>query len=156
VATTVGTRVAPGPVVSSAGPGPSAMAATSIPAVAGPVAAGAMPVPVPLQRLPIAAGPALPVVVESLTGFAEASPQTGPATTLGAPPAGVTEMTGPDDEPTVASWRADDPPPATASPPPPPSPEELAAQLFDPLVRRIKTELRLDRERRGALTDLRH
>ncbi|HEX2299402.1 MAG TPA: hypothetical protein VHH34_12975, partial [Pseudonocardiaceae bacterium] len=36
------------------------------------------------------------------------------------------------------------------------SPEELVKKLFDPLLRRIKTELRLDRERRGMLTDLRH
>lgn len=36
------------------------------------------------------------------------------------------------------------------------SPEEMAKKLFDPLLRRLKTELRLDRERRGMLTDLRH
>ncbi len=36
------------------------------------------------------------------------------------------------------------------------TPEELLAKLFDPLLRRLKTELRLDRERRGSLTDLRH
>ncbi|MGQ0778117.1 MAG: hypothetical protein ACT4NY_27520 [Pseudonocardiales bacterium] len=36
------------------------------------------------------------------------------------------------------------------------SPEEMAKKLFDPLLRRLKTELRLDRERRGTLTDLRH
>jgi hypothetical protein len=30
------------------------------------------------------------------------------------------------------------------------------ARLFDPLLRRLKTELRLDRERRGVLTDIRH
>jgi hypothetical protein len=32
-------------------------------------------------------------------------------------------------------------------------PEELLKKLFDPLLRRLKTELRLDRERYGALTD---
>jgi hypothetical protein len=36
------------------------------------------------------------------------------------------------------------------------SPDELVKKLFDPLLRRLKTELRLDRERRGVLTDLRH
>ena len=36
------------------------------------------------------------------------------------------------------------------------SPDELVKKLFDPLLRRLKTELRLDRERRGMLTDLRH
>ncbi|MEV6524721.1 hypothetical protein AB0M43_22455 [Longispora sp. NPDC051575] len=34
--------------------------------------------------------------------------------------------------------------------------EELLKKLFDPLLRRLKAELRLDRDRRGALTDLRH
>ena len=35
-------------------------------------------------------------------------------------------------------------------------PEELVKKLFDPLLRRLKIELRLDRERRGRLTDLSH
>lgn len=38
----------------------------------------------------------------------------------------------------------------------PPETEELVKKLFDPLLRRLKTELRLDRERRGALTDRSH
>jgi len=33
--------------------------------------------------------------------------------------------------------------------------DDLARRLFDPLVARIKTELRLDRERAGYVTDLR-
>jgi hypothetical protein len=33
-------------------------------------------------------------------------------------------------------------------------PEELLKKLFDPLLRRIKAELRLDRDRRGMVTDL--
>jgi len=36
------------------------------------------------------------------------------------------------------------------------NPEEMVAKLFDPLLSRLKTELRLDRERRGSLTDLWH
>jgi hypothetical protein len=32
----------------------------------------------------------------------------------------------------------------------------LVKKLFDPLLRRLKIELRLDRERRGRLTDLSH
>ena len=36
------------------------------------------------------------------------------------------------------------------------TPDELVKKLFDPLLRRLKNELRLDRERRGMLTDLRH
>ncbi|MFI6099613.1 hypothetical protein ACIA8G_28995 [Lentzea sp. NPDC051213] len=34
------------------------------------------------------------------------------------------------------------------------SPEELLRKLYDPLLRRLKADLWLDRERRGALTDL--
>ena len=47
---------------------------------------------------------------------------------------------------------------APAAPPPQAQPEteELVKKLFDPLLRRLKTELRLDRERRGALTDRPH
>jgi hypothetical protein len=49
---------------------------------------------------------------------------------------------------------------ATAAPAAPAAgggtPEELLAKIFDPLLRRLKTELRLDRERHGSLTDLRH
>ena len=35
-------------------------------------------------------------------------------------------------------------------------PAALVAHLFDALLARLKTELRLDRERRGSLTDLWH
>jgi hypothetical protein len=35
-------------------------------------------------------------------------------------------------------------------------PEELLGKLYDPLLRRLKAELWLDRERRGALTDRWH
>ncbi|MFD5247102.1 hypothetical protein ACFWIW_21330 [Amycolatopsis sp. NPDC058340] len=51
------------------------------------------------------------------------------------------------------------PVPATAAASAPaaqPETEELVKKLFDPLLRRLKTELRLDRERRGALTDRPH
>jgi hypothetical protein len=34
-------------------------------------------------------------------------------------------------------------------------PEELLATLYDPLLRRLKAELRIDRDRYGSLTDLR-
>lgn len=53
-------------------------------------------------------------------------------------------------------------PPAAAPVPAPaaaatqPETDELVKKLFDPLLRRLKTELRLDRERRGALTDRPH
>ncbi|MCS7477623.1 hypothetical protein ACFFQW_45985 [Umezawaea endophytica] len=54
-----------------------------------------------------------------------------------------------------------DVPPAAASPPaaavpaaPAGEPEDLVKKLYDPLLRRLKAELWLDRERRGALTDV--
>lgn len=40
--------------------------------------------------------------------------------------------------------------------PPAEEPEELLRKLFDPLLRRLKAELLIDRDRRGALTDARH
>jgi hypothetical protein len=48
--------------------------------------------------------------------------------------------------------------PAAAEPaaPSPQQPDELLAKLFDPLLRRLRAELRIERDRRGALTDLRH
>jgi hypothetical protein len=46
--------------------------------------------------------------------------------------------------------------PAPAQAAAPPETDELVKKLFDPLLRRLKTELRLDRERRGALTDRPH
>jgi pyruvate/2-oxoglutarate dehydrogenase complex dihydrolipoamide acyltransferase (E2) component len=52
----------------------------------------------------------------------------------------------------------DETPPAAPAAPaaqaaPGQEPEELLKKLYDPLVRRLKAELWLDRERRGALTD---
>jgi hypothetical protein len=46
-------------------------------------------------------------------------------------------------------------PPAAAGAPPPDL-DELARRLFDPLSARLRAELRLDRERAGVVTDLRH
>jgi hypothetical protein len=51
---------------------------------------------------------------------------------------------------TTASTAAAEPPAAPAAP------EELVGQLFDPLLRRLRAELRVERDRLGALTDLRH
>jgi hypothetical protein len=92
---------------------------------------------------------------------------------LEAPP-NRTESPSPPDSPTVQ--RATEPPaqqpippvtfvqrdpdptpaPAAQTTPNQPETEELVKKLFDPLLRRLKTELRLDRERRGALTDRPH
>lgn len=46
--------------------------------------------------------------------------------------------------------------PAAAAPAAGAEPTELLAKLYDPLLRRLRAELRIDRERRGALTDLWH
>ncbi|MFD2765426.1 hypothetical protein [Micromonospora eburnea] len=93
------------------------------------------------------------------------------------PPAPIVQRAEPDDTPPPAEAPppADVPPPAdapgpAATPPsdgrpaaagqpaapggPPaggPEPEELLKKLYDPLLRRLKTELRLDRERHGVL-----
>ncbi|WP_434441089.1 hypothetical protein [Lentzea sp. E54] len=44
--------------------------------------------------------------------------------------------------------------PAQNAAAPPQNAEELLRKLYDPLLRRLKADLWLDRERRGALTDL--
>ncbi|MEV0644594.1 hypothetical protein AB0I28_04975 [Phytomonospora sp. NPDC050363] len=46
--------------------------------------------------------------------------------------------------------------PAAAAPAAGAEPSELLAKLYDPLLRRLRADLRIDRERRGALTDLWH
>jgi hypothetical protein len=70
-----------------------------------------------------------------------AAPEPGPAPS---PPAAATPASGPG---------SPDAAPAQASAPGM-VPEELVKKLFDPLLRRLKTELRFDRERRGRITDL--
>jgi hypothetical protein len=71
------------------------------------------------------------------------------------PPAPVVQR---DPEPAAAPAPAPAPASAPAAVPhqQPAETEELVKKLFDPLLRRLKTELRLDRERRGALTDRPH
>ncbi|MEU3769059.1 hypothetical protein AB0E55_28745 [Amycolatopsis keratiniphila] len=61
--------------------------------------------------------------------------------------------TPPPPEPVAPPPAAQGPATAQAAPAAQPETEELVKKLFDPLLRRLKTELRLDRERRGALTD---
>lgn len=59
----------------------------------------------------------------------------------------------PADAPDVSAAPAAAGPPASAGGP---EPEELLKKLYDPLLRRLKAELWLDRERRGSLTDRWH
>ncbi|MDQ4020285.1 MAG: hypothetical protein M3257_01305, partial [Actinomycetota bacterium] len=131
------------------------------------------PAPVPAQRMP-SVGHSAPVVQRQAALLETTPPQTVPtppeAVAAGAPvpdvpPEGgadvVSESGGPDAAESapgaspagsqVAGAPAGPGAPAAAG-----SPDELVKKLFDPLLRRLKNELRLDRERRGVLTDLRH
>ena len=85
-------------------------------------------------------GPSGTVQRQEATGTADP-----PAPPVGSPPS------------TVAAPAALATPAAPAAPGPASPPlDELARQLFGPLAARLKAELRLDRERAGLLTDLRH
>ncbi|HET8642385.1 MAG TPA: hypothetical protein VFM37_10630 [Pseudonocardiaceae bacterium] len=88
-------------------------------------------------------GPAVP----SITAQAVTVAHAGPAAPDGPVPTAVQRQPGPVSEPTAS---APGPAPAAGG-----EPEELLAKLFDPLLRRLKAELRIDRDRRGSLTDLR-
>lgn len=78
--------------------------------------------------------------------FVQREVEVAPPPALAAPaaePAAAPAPAPPEAEPTGAA------PPSGAQA----EPEELLKKLYDPLVRRLKAELWLDRERRGALTD---
>lgn len=57
------------------------------------------------------------------------------------------------EEPAAPATVTSSPPPPAAEPPATPAPEELLKSLYDPLLRRLKAELRRDRERRSSVTD---
>lgn len=57
---------------------------------------------------------------------------------------------------TVTVQRVETAAPAAPAAPATPATEDLLAKLYDPLLRRLRTELRVERDRRGTLTDLRH
>lgn len=81
-----------------------------------------------------------------------------PAPEPGPPSATVQAVAaGPAPEPwSVTVQRVESPPPSAAPPAPADGePEALLAKLYDPLLRRLKAELRIDRDRYGSLTDLR-
>ena len=118
----------PAPVVQAARPEPAP--APTAPSDAPPPSAPAV---APEQVLAPAAGADLPVQLDADGDTPMVSRAEAPA--AGAPAPGA---------------------PAAGSAAGGTSPEELVKKLFDPLLRRLKTELRLDRERRGMLTDLRH
>ena len=109
-------------------------------------------VPVTVRLLDASTAPAVPAVQRIATAPA-ADPQP-PPDHGGAPPAQGSAASG-------TAGTAPSGPGGTAGPGTPGAagagaaaePEELLKKLFDPLLRRLKTELRLDRERHGALTD---
>ena len=119
--------------------------------------------PLPVARI---AENGRPDFLRTVQRATNGSPPHGEALTLNVPPVVVSRQ---EEVPTVQ--REPEPPapepapapappaPAAAAPPPAaalPETDELVKKLFDPLLRRLKTELRLDRERRGALTDRPH
>jgi hypothetical protein len=119
---------------------------------------------VPLQRLtgPQPASPAssLPSLASLMSAQAAAAAPAlvpRPATVQRtADPAPVTPAPEPVVQ-TVTVQRVETPAaPAPATAPAAHEPDELVAKLFDPLLRRLRAELRIERDRRGALTDLRH
>jgi hypothetical protein len=91
--------------------------------------------PVAVQRVEEAAAPVVvpEVVQREEIGAPAPEPPPGPVNAPVGAPAQVQAVGGPQGDP-----------------------EELVKKLFDPLLRRLKIELRLDRERRGRLTDLSH
>jgi hypothetical protein len=99
-----------------------------------------------------------------LTAYPSGSGATRPTAQLDAGSAGATTIDIPAAAPAAAPAPAGAPdestPATTTSAPPPPTPaapvpEELLKTLFEPLYRRLRAELRKDRDRRGLITDLR-
>ncbi|MDA1387898.1 MULTISPECIES: hypothetical protein [Glycomyces] len=108
--------------------------------------------PEPSEPLPVAAAPVslqnMPAPSVSLQTMTEVTPL--PVETVvqrvAAPPPSIT-VQAVDAAPTPAA-------PATAGAAPAADPAALLAVLYEPLVRRLRADLRVDRERRGRLTDL--
>jgi hypothetical protein len=141
-------RTAAAPAARSATAAPLATAAPTVQRATAAMAAMATPMtPATVARLMAAQQPAAPPL-------AVAAPQ---------PPVVQRTEAAPAPEPlpepvvqTVTVQRVEAPAAHPVPAPGAPAPEELLAGLFDPLLRRLRTELRIERDRRGALTDLRH
>jgi hypothetical protein len=104
----------------------------------------AQPRPAPVNRMPPSPeAPTFSVMV-----------QRDDAAPAQAPEPVATPDPGPAPSPPPASAGTPGSASPAAAPAPGMAPEELVKKLFDPLLRRLKTELRFDRERRGRLTDL--
>jgi hypothetical protein len=116
-----------------------------------PVASG--PLPGSAEPLPVAAAPVslqnMPVQSVSVQAMTEVTPPPVEAVIqrVAAPPPSIT-VQAVDAAPTPTAA------PATAGAAPAADPAALLAVLYEPLVRRLRADLRVDRERRGRLTDL--
>lgn len=145
-------------------PGPVVQAARPVPASAGAVRSEPPPVVSPAQDVAPAAGVDLPVQLDSGGVAPTVSRAEDPAAGAPAaevpltevPPAEVPPPEVPPAEVPAAGAPTAGGAPAAGAVAGAANPDELVKKLFDPLLRRLKTELRLDRERRGVLTDLRH
>ncbi len=96
-----------------------------------------------------------PVRMEFVNPVVARVPEEAPADPP-APAAATPVEPPPAAEPPAAQAPGPQAPAAPGAPAAAGTPEEMLAKIFDPLLRRLKTELRLDRERHGSLTDLRH
>lgn len=102
------------------------------------------PAPQPPATLPVAAAPAVIQAVEQAPVVVARAVEAAPSLPAPEPVQRTVEA--------PAVQRAEAPQPGAQ--PQPQNPEELLHKLYDPLLRRLKADLWLDRERRGALTDL--
>ncbi len=156
-ATNVAQRLTPDTPLRAAGypggaPGPLPVQLTPVVGhTAAAVQAASRHAPV-LQTAPLETAP--PEIVPAEGAAASGTPEQDVAPDTGTEVASEPGAVGPPESASAI-------PPADAPAPPGApggagNPDELVKKLFDPLLRRLKTELRLDRERRGVLTDLRH
>jgi len=99
-------------------------------------------------RPPEPAGPPMPVQLAAADPPAAAAASADDTTP--SEPFAVTVQRQPEPAPPAAPAAGPARGPASGG-----EPEELLATLYDPLLRRLKAELRIDRDRCGSLTDLR-
>ncbi|GAA1304666.1 hypothetical protein [Saccharothrix xinjiangensis] len=131
-----------------------------------PLAEPLSPIPAPAPTAPSTPrrGLGLPITARGDTGGTDPPPvqriefgppprASGPPPPEVGPPRVARRDTGPPDPIGAANPVEPGATPSRRTGPPAPSPEELLDKLYDPLVRRLKAELWLDRERRGSLTD---
>ncbi|MEH1016910.1 hypothetical protein V6U90_27890 [Micromonospora sp. CPCC 206060] len=119
-------------------------------------------VSVPVVSVPVVSSPADRPVVQRAAGWDEPAPTWDePAPAPDSPPVTEPPAATPPGEP-LAEPVGEAPPPTAAAGGPAAGPaagmaagvepEELLKKLYDPLLRRLRTELRLDRERHGVLS----